>query len=136
MFSIGIDNLPATSGTANKEVSRQNYLALLQLAGQVSQQVIQLAQVGIQGQGTPLAEIAQHAITAQVTLFRRVLEQYDERDIDAILPSPAGQAAGPQPQAVGAPVPAGPVGGAGAAPPPASIDPQLAALFGGTVSGL
>jgi hypothetical protein len=124
-------SITATSGTANKEVERQNYLALLQLAGQVSQQVMGLAQMGMQGKGTPIEEIAQLAINGQAELFRRLLEQYDIRNPESILPVPSPQVASGQNG-----VPAGPVGGPGAVPPVPSIDPSVANLYGGAVTGV
>lgn len=142
-FGLGC-SITATSGTANKEVERQNYLSLLQLSGQVAQQCMGLAQAAMQAPNTPMAEIAQLAITGQAELFRRLLEQYDIRNPEAILPvpSPAGPQAGatqPQPQN-GPPgpggVPAGPVSGPGALAPATAIDPSVANLYGGAQSGL
>lgn len=136
-FGLGV-SITATSGTENKEVARQNYLALLQLAGQVSQQIIALVQVGMQAPGTPLAEVAQLSINGQTELFRRLLEQYDIRNPESILPHQGPQGATPgAPAPLGqAGLPAGAVGGAGPGAPAPQIDPAMAALFGGTQSGL
>lgn len=106
-------NITATSGGSNKEVDRQQSLAMFQLAMQAAPQFIQLAATAQQAQGTPVGAVAQMASNGLAELFRRVLEKHDERDIEAILPAvpPAQPAQPPAPGAV--PLP-GPNGGAGA----------------------
>lgn len=144
---IGV-SISATSGTSNAEVQRQNYLALLQLSGQISQQLVQFATVAMQAQGTPIAAMAESAIGAILELSKRLLEQYDIRNIDAIIPVPS-MAPAPQaplaapgvPQGPGGPagppaVPNGAQPGPGGGAPLPPLDASLSALFGGTVSGL
>src|SRR5207248_6141275 len=48
--------ITATSGSANKEVERQGYLALLQLAGSLGPQFIQLMQMASSAPGTPAGD--------------------------------------------------------------------------------
>ena len=114
-------SITATSGTKNKETAKQDYLALMQLAGQTSQQLIGLAQIGQQMPGTPVAQMAEIAINGQVELFNRLLEQYDIPNRDRIVPDspqeltmfPAPQGGATQPMAPPAsPVPIVPMGGA------------------------
>jgi len=120
--------LTATSGINNKEAERQGSLALLQLAGQVTPQIIQLVQLASQSQGTPVGDVALNAAEGIDTLYRRALEQFDVRDVEkiaflmeAIAPAPQGGVAAPAPGA-GAP----PFGSAGPA-----VDPQMAAMLSG-----
>lgn len=127
-LGVGVQ-LTATSASANKETERQGRLALLQLAGQVTPQFLQLVQVAQQAQGTPLGEVALKAATGLQEMYRRTLESYDVRNIEEMLPliealSPAQQAAG------------GMAGGAAPLTPPGApgtpgVDPRLAALFAG-----
>ena len=84
-FGVGV-TLTATSGSANKEVERQGALSLLQIGAQIAPQFIQLVQVAMQAQGTPLAQVAMRAALGLQELYKRVLEQYDERDVESILP--------------------------------------------------
>jgi hypothetical protein len=128
-LGVGV-SITATSGSANKEVEKQGYLSLLQLTGQVSQQVLQFMQVATTMPGTPMAAEAMQSIRALKEIEARVLEQYDIRNPEEILP--LADAAIPQ-NGTGTP---GPVaGGSGSAGPPA-LDPSLAALFSGAQSGL
>lgn len=136
-FGLGC-SITATSGSKNKETAKQDYLALMQIAGQTSQQLIGLAQVAMQFPGTPISALAEQAIGAQVELGKRLLEQYDERDIERIIPTaPPTATAFPAPQ-LGAPgaVPAGAPAGAGPAPPPTPFDPSVANLYGGATAGI
>ena len=115
--------ITATSGSANKEVERQGYLALLQLAGSLGPQFIQLMQMASSAPGTPAGNEALQAARGMKELYARVLEQYDIRNADDILPLV---------QAVGQP------GGNGAQPPAAGaapLDPSLAAILSGVPSG-
>lgn len=131
-LGIGVQ-LTATSGSANKEVERQSGLALLQLAGQVGPQFIQLVQIAMQAQGTPLAQVAMRQAMSLQELYKRVLEQYDIRDIENILPLDnqlASQTSGDG----GAP-PAGDFGGGNFGAQGPSIDPRLASLFAGFGAG-
>ena len=125
-LGVGV-SLTATSGSANKEVERQGSLALLQLAGGVYPQVLQLIQVAMQAQGTALGDAALNSAQGLNELFRKTVEQYDLRNIEDVLPladALASQAAGPDPASAGVDQ-----GGFGGASSP-QIDPALAALLG------
>ena len=126
-FGVGV-TLTATSGSANKEVERQGALSLLQLAAQVAPQFIQLVQVAMQGQGTPLGQVAMNSALGLQELYKRVLEQYDVRNIEDVLPLADQMGAAPD-QGVGAP--AGALGAGGGGAPGAGLDPALAALLAG-----
>ena len=107
-------NITATTGGSNKEVDRQQALAMFQLAMQAAPQFIQLAQMAMQGAGTPVGQVAAMASSGLYELFRRVLEKHDERDIEAILPTiPPGQ---PTQPAAPAPLPVPGAGGGAGAP--------------------
>lgn len=128
-LGVGV-SLTATSGSSNKEVEKQGYLSLLQLTGQVSQQVLQFMQIAMTMPNTPMAAEAMQSIRALKEIEARVLEQYDIRNPEQILPladdalkAQGGGAAGPQP---------GAAPGAG----PSPIDASLAALFGSVNGGL
>lgn len=109
-----IVNITATSGGSNKEVDRQQSLAMFQLAMQAAPQFIQLAATAQQAAGTPVGQVAAMASAGLAELFRRVLEKHDERDIEAILPTMAPQQ--PAQPVLPGPVPVpGPGGGNGAA---------------------
>jgi hypothetical protein len=135
-FGVGVV-LTATSGSANKEVQKQSYLALLQLAAQLYPQFIQAISMGAQAPGTPIADIAFQSASGLQELFKRVLETYDIRNPETILPLPdqAAQPAGGA-GAPGAGAPAGANGGAGAGTGAPPFDPSMAALFSGVGSGL
>lgn len=123
-FGVGVA-LTATSGSANKEVERQGALSLMQIAGQVGPQIIQLIQLAEQTQGTATSDAALKAAQGLDKLYQRTLEQFDVRDIsdvailmDATAPAQAEANVGPQGTQ--------PIGAAGPA-----IDPQLAAMLSG-----
>jgi hypothetical protein len=82
-LGVGV-TLTATSGSANKEVERQGALSLLQLAGQVGPQLVQLTQIAMQAQGTPIADVAMKVAQSIQTLYARTLEQYDVRDVEDV----------------------------------------------------
>jgi len=129
-FGLGV-SITATSGSTNKEVERQNFLALLQLAAQLYPQFVQgLAMVPQLAATNPqAAEAALRSANGLQELFKRLLEQYDVRNMEDILPLPDHVQQQQQIAPVnGAGAPAGAV--------PASFDPQLAALFSGVQGGL
>ena len=130
--------ITATSGAKNKETMRQEYLALMQIAGQTSQQLIGYTQVAMQFAGTPVAMMAEHAIGATLELGNRLLEQYDLPNKERIIPdTPPAETAFPAPaQAGGGAVPAGPVGGPSGQPAPAQFDPSVALTVGGVNGAL
>lgn len=103
-MGLGV-SINAVSGTANKELEKQNLQGLLALHGQLAPQFLQLVQAGIQMQGTPIGSIALELADGQSKLYRRLLEQYDFRDPDAISPEI------PPPQAGPGQAPGGPFGG-------------------------
>lgn len=125
-FGIGV-SLNAVSGSANKEVERQGKLALLQLAAQLGPQVTQLVAMAQQMPGTPAAQVATGAANGIIELYRRVLETYDIRNPEAIVPE-ADPAAGQ--------VPAGMFGGGDSGAPGAGLPPELAGLLGGAGAGV
>lgn len=84
-LGVGV-SLTATSGSANKEVERQGSLALLQLAGTVYPQVMQLVQVAMQAQGTALGDVALQSARGINELFRKTVEQFDIRNVEDVLP--------------------------------------------------
>ena len=131
-LGVGVQ-LTATSGTANKEVAQQGALALLQLGTQVGPQFIQLIQVAMQAQGTPLGDVALNVAQGMNELYRRTLETFDVRNPEDVLPladALAAQGAGPADGAPAQPLPGG-VGGDQAS----AFDPAMAALFSGAGAG-
>lgn len=127
--------ITATSGAKNKETARQDYLALMQIAGQTAQQVIGLAQIAQQMPGTPVASLAEQAIGAQLELAKRLLEQYDIPNVERIIPDIA-----PTESAFaatgGAGLPAGAQPGSGQVASATGLDPTVQNLYGGANSGL
>lgn len=125
-------SITATSASHNKEVEKQNYMGLLQLAGQLTPQFLQLAQVAVQAQGTPIGQVALESAQGLTELYKRLLEQFDIRNPEAMLPDSftTSQNAGPQTSA-----PVGPLYGPTGQPPAAAIDPRLAAMGAGIGGG-
>ena len=110
-MGLGV-SINAVSGTANKELEKQNLQGLLALHAQLAPQFLQLVQTGIQMQGNPIGGIALDLAEGQSKLYRRLLENYDFRDPDAIAPEipptqggpgapPLGPGPGPDPNALG-----------------------------------
>lgn len=123
-FGVGC-TLTATSGANNPDVEKQGALALLQLAGQVTPQIIQLVQLAEQTKGTPTGDVALQAAEGLDTLYKRALEKFDVRDAEdiAFLFDTKGPVEGTAPAAApGAP----PFGSAGP-----EVNPQIAALLSG-----
>lgn len=124
--------ITATSASHNKEVEKQNFMGLLQLISQQAPAILQFVQVAQTAGGSPVGQVALELVQGIVELDKRLLEQFDIRNPEQILPESVaaqgqpggqGQAAGPL---------YGPIGQPAAAP----IDPRLAALgagFGGPV---
>ncbi len=114
--------LTATSASANKEVDRQAKLALLQLATSTAPVVVELAAQASQLAlvSPAAAQMANASALGIVELFKRVLETYDVRDPEAIVPEGAGDATGA----------GGMLGGGGQGP--GGLDPAslMAALSG------
>ena len=84
-LGLGV-SITATSGSANKEVEKQNYVALLQLAGQLTPQFIQLISVAQQAQGSPVGQVALQSALGLQELYKRLLEQYDIKNISDVAP--------------------------------------------------
>lgn len=127
-LGVGVQ-LTATSGTANKEVAQQGALALLQLSTQVGPQFIQLVQIAMQAQGTPLGDVALNVAQGMNELYRRTLEQFDVRNVEDILPLADALAAQPPAGTNGAPAQSLPAGAGG--DPASAFNPAMAALFSG-----
>lgn len=85
-LGLGV-TISASSGTSNKEIDKQNSLALLQQAAQVGPLIIQMVQMGEQMQGTLTGQTAMQVAAALVELYKRNLEQSDVRDVERIVPS-------------------------------------------------
>jgi len=133
-LGIGV-SITATSGSANKEVERQGYTALLQLASSLYPQFIQAARLAGQMPGTPVAEIALQSAKGLQELFQRLLEQYDIRNPEEILALTDHTAAAIE-QGAGAQPPPGPEPGAVGANPGANGNDPLQALLGGAGAAL
>jgi len=110
-LGIGV-SITATSGSANKEVERQGFTTLLQLAAGLYPQFIQAVSLAMQAPGTPIADVALNSAKGLSELFQRLLEQYDVRNPEELLAftdqtvadtqqAGALAAAGPQPGPVG-----------------------------------
>lgn len=123
-------SITATSGTKNKETQKQDYLALMQIAQQTIQGIIQLAQIAQTMPGTPVAQFAEAGIGAQIELGNRLLETYDIPNRDRIIPdSPPNDTAFPAPQTMG-----GGMAGQGPAAAPAVPEAPIIPV-GGNLSG-
>lgn len=138
-FGVGV-TITATSGSQNKETERQNYLALLQLAGQLAPQFIQLTGMAMQAAGTPVGEVALNSAMGLQELYTRLLEQYDIKNAEDITPIPDSTEAMVAQQGLlntlGGGVPAGADGGAGGGAAPGQGAAGMAALGGGAGGGL
>jgi len=119
-------SVTATSSQTNKEVEKQTFATLAQMAAQFYPQLVQYAQLLAQG-GDPsiMLSTIQSAYNGQTELLKRLLEVYDIQNPEVYLPPLAGaqaQQMAPMGQPAGAPgVAAGPQFGAlggpqGAAP--------------------
>lgn len=131
-LGLGV-SITATSGSANKEVERQNYVALMQLAGQITPQFIQLISIAQQAQGTPVGKVALESALGLKELYVRALEQYDIKNISDVAPDLQADTAalrGPPPQPGGPPsLPAGPDGNGSGIPQGAPGEPSLEGVF-------
>lgn len=102
-MGLGVE-LTATSGTNNKELQRQSYLALLQVFGQWGPQLVQLAQVAQQTAGTPVGLVSIQLFDGARELLQRILEQFDIRNPDDIIPNLQAAIQAVQAQASGQPL--------------------------------
>jgi len=110
-MGLGVE-IAAASASANKDLQRQQLTGLLTLTSQMYPQMIQMAQVAMQSQGTPIADVATTGLRGMSALLKRVLEQHDIRDTETFAPDVPGKLAAPT-LPPGAPLPAGPVGAGG-----------------------
>ena len=85
-LGIGV-SLTATSGSSNKELQRQSNLALLQLYAQLGPQFLQLAQIAQGAASTPLGEVATQLFNGGRELMLRVMEQFDVRNPEELIPN-------------------------------------------------
>ena len=85
-LGVGVQ-LTATSGANNKELLRQSNLALLQLYAQLGPAFIQLAQLVGQDPGGPVGATALQLFNGGRELMERVLEQFDVRNPEEIVPN-------------------------------------------------
>lgn len=83
---IGVQ-LTATSGTANKELAKQNQLALLQLYTQLGPQFLQLAQLIQAMPGTLAGETATQLFRGGAEFMTRLMEQFDVRNAEDLIPN-------------------------------------------------
>ncbi len=110
-LGIGV-SITATSGSANKEVERQGFTTLLQLAAGLYPQFLQAVQLASSAPGTPLAAVALQSAHGLQELFQRLLEQYDVRNPEEILAlTRQTESALEQGSQAGAVPPVGPVAG-------------------------
>lgn len=131
-LGIGV-SITATSGSANKEVERQGFTGLLQLASGLYPQFLQAVAVAAQMPGTPVADVALKSAQGLAELFQRLLEQYDVRNPEELLPF-SDQTIAAAEAGVGSPPPGaqqGPTGG----DPGANGGSPLEALLGGFGAG-
>ena len=124
-LGIGVE-LTATSAANNRELSKQNFLALMQLVGQRAPLIVQMAQIAQQAAGTPVGGIATDLLRAEQELMQRLLEQFDIRNPEEIVPN-VDSLIQAQTQAAGNGAPAGAFGPGGAG---AQGSQQGAGLFG------
>jgi hypothetical protein len=93
---VGVQ-LTATSGSANKELQRQSFLALMQIVTQQAPMIVELATIATQQAGQPVGQIAVDLLRGEQELMTRLLEQFDVRNPEEIIPDVQGlfaQAAG------------------------------------------
>jgi hypothetical protein len=85
-LGLGVE-LTATSAVNNKELSKQNFLALMQLVGQRAPLIVQMAQIAQQAAGSPVGQVASDLLRAEQELMTRLLEQFDIRNPEDIVPN-------------------------------------------------
>lgn len=106
-LGLGV-SINAVSGTANKDMERQTLQNLLALNTQVGPQMIQMMQMAMQMNGSPVGQAALEVAQGTAKLYTKLLEQHDIRDPESITPEipealpPAGVPGGdPNAQGVG-----------------------------------
>lgn len=123
-LGIGVQ-LTATSGANNKEMMKQSNLALLQILSQVYPQFIELA--GLIQQGGLVGQVATDAFKGGQEMVQRVLEQFDVRNPEDIIPNLTAQTNALSQMAQGQPIQ--PLSGGGA--PGVAAGPPQASGMGG-----
>lgn len=95
---LGI-TVTATSSQVNKEVEKQSFVALMQIAAQVYPQMMQYAQVSAQmgGDQMKIVATADAAYDGLKELLVRLLENFDIRNPDPFLPGDESASAAPDP---------------------------------------
>lgn len=125
---IGV-SLTATSGSANKDQMRQDLVGLLQLAGTLYPQFVQGAGIMMQSQpGSLVYEMANDSIRGLSELFKRLVEQYDIRNPEEMVPNVGPQGAPGAPGGAGGP-PVGLNTGPGGSTQNAGLDPAMENLL-------
>lgn len=132
-LGIGV-SITATSGSANKEVEKQNYMTLIQLAASLYPQFLQAVSVAMQAPG-PVGDVALKSAVGLSELFQRALEQFDVRNSETLIPFTNKDAAAVQQASQQQAAAGGQPGGPGAPPGANGNDPLQALLgsFGGAV---
>ena len=87
-------SVTATTGSANKEVEKQNFLALLNLQAQMFVPLyLQLSQIlanpSLQIMAPVVVQTAAQLFTGTVELEKRLYEQFDQRNIEELVPNVA-----------------------------------------------
>jgi hypothetical protein len=98
-------SVTATSSQVNKEVEKQSFTGLAQLAAQMYPQLVQYSQAiaQIKGDPTMLGATIEAAYTGTTELFTRLLETFDIQNPDEYVPALAQQAQAAQLGAGGMP---------------------------------
>ena len=121
-MGLGVE-IAAASASANKDLQRQQLTGLLTLTGQIYPQMVEMAQAATQAQGTPVGMIANKALEGMSELLQRVLEQYDIRNTEEMVPNVSALQS--------LPAAVGPVPGTGQVPPGAPGAPGMGGVPGG-----
>jgi len=120
---IGIE-LSASTATINKEIEKQGLITVMGLVTQYYQQLMSIGQLAMQAP-PPLQALAMKMVQGSSYFMERIVQAFDVKDIDAVLPLAmleeqmnAGQQGGGPPQVPpGGGAANGSVGGAMGVPP-------------------
>jgi len=121
---IGIE-LTASTATINREIEKQGLITVMGLVTQYYQQIMSIGQMAMQMPG-PMQQLAFKAMESSSYFMQRIVQAFDIKDMDAVLPTAIMEELenAQQQQGAGAPqVPGGPgapngaMGGAVGAPP-------------------
>jgi len=83
---IGIE-LTASTATINKEIEKQGLITVMGLVTQHYQQVISMAQMGMQMQ--PLMPLIMSMLKGSEYFMKRIVQAFDIKDLDTVLPMTA-----------------------------------------------